>query len=76
LVFDQSPLPTVFRDVSNTYHVDFKYDNNLLKNCRLTADFSNEELPNVLETLRTIFKVDFKKDENVYVVTGEACDVE
>lgn len=73
LVFNQTPLSSVFSDITKTYHVGFQYDVNSLEHCRLTADFNNEELPDILETLHTIFKVDFKKGENAYIVTGKGC---
>jgi ferric-dicitrate binding protein FerR (iron transport regulator) len=75
LVFNQSPLNEVFTDLSRTYHIGFQYDNSSVKNCRLTANFSNEKLPNILETLNTIFKVDFEANENTYLVTGESCEL-
>ncbi len=74
LVFDHSPLPDVLKDISDTYHIDFRYDGSQLENCHLTADFSKDKLTNVLETIHTIFNVEFTKSDNTYIVTGQACE--
>ena len=73
LVFEQTPLTVVLSDISLAYQVKFRYDDNTIRDCHLTADFSNEELSDVLETLHTIFQVEFKKRENAYIVSGSTC---
>lgn len=44
MLFEHTPVVTVFKKLESTYGILINYDADLLSGCELTADFSNESL--------------------------------
>jgi transmembrane sensor len=74
IVFDQTPLPEVFKAISRKFNVNIKADASHYRYCKLTARFSNKPLSDVLKALKMSMNIrSIQKGTTIYLEGGTAC---
>ena len=53
MVYEETPIIKVLRDLKKAYGIPIIYDDDLLKNCTLTGDLSGEALYTKLDMIST-----------------------
>ncbi len=72
LRFEDTPISEVIRHLNQFYNTHILATENL-RNCRLTAKFSNKSLDEVLETLGFMFEVKIEKSDQYIKLVGGNC---
>ncbi|MNJ84784.1 fec operon regulator FecR [compost metagenome] len=74
ILLDNQRLEDVVELLNKTYKVNIRIDNPVLKDCRITTEFLNEDLDTVLMVISQTLEVTIIKEKtNVYVIKGLAC---
>ncbi|MEQ9406046.1 MAG: DUF4974 domain-containing protein [Cyclobacteriaceae bacterium] len=73
LVFNDTPLSEVFKDLEEFYEVDFKVSNKRINKCKLTVTFDKKSLSEVIETIESILDVKLTRNNNTVKVSGSGC---
>lgn len=76
LVFKDTPIPEVIRQLSHYYQVEFRIEEEELHNYVFTGTFEDKNLLHVLEYIRISSKINYEKQkrglsEDVIVLTGK-----
>jgi transmembrane sensor len=71
--FEDTPLPTVLETLSNAYGVEINYDQNLLKNCPLTARFSDQSLYEMLQFICTALDGNYTVEDGKITMDLRSC---
>lgn len=76
MMFNNATLNEVAAALGNRYNVSFHFQNEELKHCRFTADFSNESLEQSLEVICTLIHASWHRgeEENTILILGEGCE--
>lgn len=75
LNFTDVPLEEVLYRLENLYQVSIEANPILLKTCRFTGNFKNQDLATALEVLATVFDVEVEdRGAEGYLLKGEACE--
>lgn len=72
LVFEQTSLSEVVRDLSQYYQTSITLENNALGKCKLTAVFDHQSLDAVLNMLELTFDIKAVKKDGIILV-GKGC---
>lgn len=75
LVFKNTPLHVVASDLRSCYGVQIEFENDTIKNCKLTAKIDDYPIENVLQMLELAFNL--KVSETVdshYMLSGKGCE--
>lgn len=72
-VFRNTPVTSVFRTIEKSYGVTMVYDEDILKNCQLTADLTDEPLFRKLEIICKSIEARYQILDAQIVVTGNGC---
>jgi len=59
LIFNNTPLPDVLRELSHFYDVDFRVENKMVNSYRFTGVFDNRQLIQVLDYLKISSSIDY-----------------
>ncbi|MEX0720991.1 MAG: FecR domain-containing protein [Balneolaceae bacterium] len=65
LIFDETPLQDVIRNLERRYDVDFEVKDLSILSTTLTGEFSEESLDEMLEILALSMGIDYKKSGNI-----------
>ena len=72
IVFEDAPLEQVFDQISKAYGINIVYDDELLKNCTVTADLRNESFYRKLDLICSAIGASYKViDGQVVIQSGE-----
>ncbi len=76
LVFENTPIAEVAKDLENTYSISIELKGDI-RNCPLTATYSNKSLTEIVELIQLTFtdsdiKATYSK-ENTLILDGKAC---
>lgn len=63
-VFDELTLEKVCTQLNRIYNLECGFENQEIRNLRLTANFSNESLEKTLSVIALSLRIEFKKDED------------
>ena len=74
LDFDEVPLPTVFERLEKLHNVDLVYDENVLKDCRLSASLSDEPLFVKLRLICKTMGARYQVINNQIVIQSTGCN--
>ncbi len=74
LTFDNAPLNEVVFDINRYYRADIRIGSEELKNCRLSATFTNKSLEAVLKILASSFNLSVAREEGAIVLTGSCAE--
>lgn len=74
ILLDNQRLEDVVELLNKTYKVNIRIDNPVLKDCRITTEFLNEDLDTILMVISQTLEVKILKEKtNIYVIKGLAC---
>ena len=71
--FSDTPLMEVFALLEQHFQVKIDADPVLIKNCRLTTTFENQNCEEIMEIVTTTFKLNYTKQGNSYKIDGDEC---
>ncbi len=73
--FKDKSLEQVCADLSNVYDIDFIFENENLKSCRLSASFDNQSVDEILNVLAATFdSLKFERANNSVYIKGITCN--
>lgn len=73
LKFNNEALAQVAERLERWYGVKIIFENELLKNCRLTGEFENEPLVELFRTLEISGDFDYKIEKDTVYLSGHGC---
>ncbi|MGL5892801.1 MAG: FecR family protein, partial [Bacteroidia bacterium] len=73
LNFNNTPLSKVVVDIGDAYHVKVNLKNPALKNCRITATYSNN-LADVLDLLAELTQTTITRQGDTVIIDGKGCN--
>jgi ferric-dicitrate binding protein FerR (iron transport regulator) len=71
--FDNQNLENIIKRISEYYNVSYRFENEKLKNCKLTVVFRNQQLKDVLKTISLTLDIEIKLTDNQIVINGKPC---
>lgn len=75
LIFRKTPLYDALKQIQQSYHIYFVYDEQVPLNCYFTARFTTGELDDVLTALSKTFNMQVQKiGSNIYQISGGNCE--
>lgn len=72
-VFDAAPAPQVFAALEKAYGIEVVYDEEVLKNCLLTINLTDENLFEKLEVICKVLDADYKLIDGQVIIYGKGC---
>lgn len=75
MVFDNATVDEAAIALGNRFGVEFHFQNEMLRRCRFTADFSNDSLKQSLDIICTLINANWKQDNNSSIIqmNGKGC---
>jgi len=73
IVFEETPLRTVIRQLEQKFETHIHLTNQEMNNCKVTADFEQQSLPVILEMLCASLEANYTMSENTILIEGSAC---
>jgi ferric-dicitrate binding protein FerR (iron transport regulator) len=74
IIFDDAKLSEVAGKLGSHFNVKFMFENEKLKNCRITGRYKNESLDTILHAIEFSTDVRFDKRGDSIHVAGNGCD--
>lgn len=74
MLYDDAPLEKVFVQLSKIYGINIVYDNDLLKNCTVTADLRNETFYRKLDLICKAIGADYETIDGQVVIQSNGCE--
>jgi transmembrane sensor len=72
--FEDAPVSEILRNIEQSYGIDIEYEENLLKNCLLTASFTQESLYDKVELICKAIEAEFAIVNAQIIITGRGCN--
>lgn len=76
LIFQSTPLGEVAKTLARQYNVTVRFEDEKLRNCRLTGRFRDQTLPEVLRLVEMTGAFSFELRGNTLTVKGSGCEAE
>jgi len=76
LIFDDTPLDSVVLALEKQFKVEINFADQALKNCRLTATYTNKSLDVIIQILEKTFGLEAKKRGKKIRLSGKGCPAE
>ena len=73
ITFKSTSLNEVSKTMNEVYGVTFDYENQMLKNCVLTARFNDKTVDEVVEIIAETFNFTYVKTNDKVLFTGNSC---
>jgi ferric-dicitrate binding protein FerR (iron transport regulator) len=73
LIYDDAPLDKVFSDLSNAYGINIVFDSEVLKNCTVTADLTNESFYRKLVLICSAIDAHYEVIDGQVVIESTGC---
>ncbi|MDN5205625.1 FecR domain-containing protein [Fulvivirgaceae bacterium BMA10] len=73
LIFDQTKVSTVIKDLEKHFDVAFNLENKALNECTVTVTFQDESLEEVLESLAFILGIEYTIEKDKVVISKGTC---
>jgi ferric-dicitrate binding protein FerR (iron transport regulator) len=75
LQFENVTFEEAVKVVSQHYSVKVRFENDALRNCRLTGDFTNDSLSQILDVICTLINATWKQDAETKIIEieGQGC---
>lgn len=73
IVFEETPLRTVIRQLEQKFETHIHLTNQEMNSCKVTADFEQQSLPVILEMLCASLEANYSMSENTILIEGAAC---
>ncbi|UBM59387.1 FecR family protein [Marinilongibacter aquaticus] len=71
--FKASKISDVFAALEKAYGIEIEYNDELMKNCYLTADLSDEPLVEKINLICITIGAEFQKTENIISISSDGC---
>ena len=71
--FEDVPAADVFQTLEKVYGIDVVFDEELMKNCTLTVNLSNEDLFQKLEVICKVLEVSYKLIDAQVIIYSKGC---
>jgi transmembrane sensor len=71
--FEDTPLPIVLEKLADAYGVEINYNQEMLKNCPLTARFSDQSLYEMLQFICTALDGSYTVDDGKITMDLRSC---
>ncbi|REA56693.1 FecR family protein [Dyadobacter luteus] len=72
--FEDAPVTDILKNIEQSYGIAIQYDEHLLKNCLLTASFTQESLYDKVELICKGIEAEFAIVNAQIVITGRGCN--
>ncbi|GAB3572102.1 FecR family protein [Spirosoma luteolum] len=72
--FDDQPVVAVFRQLSHTYGIDLRFDEQKLANCRITTAFIDETLPERLSAICQAINATYQTTGDQISISAKGCE--
>jgi transmembrane sensor len=72
--FANDGLGEVIERIENKFNVKVKLSDKRIRNCRITADFTDSSLETTFQMISEVLGVDYSIDENTVTVSGKGCN--
>ncbi len=73
-VFNKMSLGEVVDTLSKQFGKDIKFNQDNIKNCKLTATFENENLENIIAVISETFNLKVDNQVEMILLSGEGCE--
>ncbi|MFT2009156.1 FecR family protein [Pontibacter sp. 13R65] len=73
LIFRNTPLPQVLKDLNKHYHVSLQLSTNNLQQCELTSTFEQQSLEEVLEEIALVLPITVERSQTTILISGKGC---
>ena len=73
LIFRETSMDKVINDLNKYYKVNFKIENESIRNCKLDTRIDNVNFDEVIQMLEFVLDVQISKENNDYLIKGEGC---
>ncbi len=73
LVFSETPMKTVIRDLEKVYPYKISVTNENIKNCHLSATFENDSIDKIVNLIAETLNLTVKRDERIFTLEGQGC---
>ncbi len=73
-VYEEAPLEKVFRQLAKEYGINIVYDAELLKNCTVTADLTNESFYHKLDLISKAVGARYEVIDGQVVIESSGCN--
>jgi transmembrane sensor len=73
-VFNKMSLGEVAKNLSEQFGKDIKFNQDKIKNCKLTATFENENLENIIAVIAETFNLKVDSQTDTIILSGEGCE--
>jgi ferric-dicitrate binding protein FerR (iron transport regulator) len=73
IVFKNSDIPYVVKTLEHVFGKNIEIGSDKILNCRLEANFKDQDLTKILESIKTSLNIEFKKTSDGYIITGPGC---
>ena len=71
--FEDTSLKQVTDNLSNSFGVSFVFENEKLKDCRLTSSYNNKSLTFILDIITETLNLKYTVKENTVYLSGDGC---
>lgn len=73
LLFKSTSFPKVAETLKKYYDVDISFQNEAIKNCKLSAEFRGEAIEEILDMIALSHNLDVSFTDNNIMLNGEGC---
>lgn len=73
MLFDAAPLSQIIKRMEAKFDVNIEVSDERMKNCRITADFTDQSLTETLSMIGQTFGYTYKQEKNNIIMQGEGC---
>ncbi len=72
--FQDERLEDIMQQIGKAYDVAVRFDNPLLKECRMSGGFENQSLKYVMGIIAATLNVEYKMQGDTVIINGKACE--
>lgn len=73
-LFNKMSLGEVAESLSKKFNVEIKFSQDKIRNCKLTANFENENLENIIAVIADTFNLKVDNQTGIIILSGEGCE--
>ena len=73
-IFNKMSLGEVAKDLSERFGKNVKFNQDNIKNCKLTATFENEKLENIIAVIAETFNLEVDNQVDTIILSGQGCN--
>ncbi|NOZ45344.1 MAG: DUF4974 domain-containing protein [Chlorobi bacterium] len=74
LTFKNDKLTKVVKTLNKIHHANIQIQSTEIKNCRLTASFTDQSLDSILKVIENTLDIKVEKKDNIIYLSGQGCE--